>query len=165
MALILAAVALAFGGLYIAVASEERRLETVAKTFSAVRGQQHEPLAGPTESADGPNQFAAFKGVADVEDRVNTGVSGDNHIVGYAFARKIVRGTLSGREMQRRDPCGEHAIQLLWKRLEEVPRAQACFYVRYRHTAVECSERTAERSGGVTLHHGKIRPHLFEDPL
>ncbi len=32
MALILAAVALAFGGLYIAVASEERRLETVAKT-------------------------------------------------------------------------------------------------------------------------------------
>jgi hypothetical protein len=32
MAFIVAAVALAFGGLYVAVASEERRLETVAKT-------------------------------------------------------------------------------------------------------------------------------------
>lgn len=53
--------------------------------------------------------------------------------------------------MQRRQPCGEHAVHLLGKRLPHVSGAESGFDVGHGHAGVEAGQRAAEGCGGISL--------------
>jgi len=84
----------------------------------------------------------------------------------YTFVAKVLRRSVSRREMERRQAADQHTIQFLGKWLRHVAGAKAGFDVTHGNARVKSGERSTERRGSVALHNDPVgtfaRDHVFE---
>ena len=136
------------------------RAQRVTPRLPPVRGdQQHRGVVG---IQPGQRRFAEA-GLA--RDGPQQGV--DDRVPGHHDAGLVdvlgeqigLAGTGRG-EMQRREPGGQPAVDLLGVRREGVARAQPGFQMHHRDLLVEGGQRGGEHGGRIALHHHRVRALL-----